>query len=139
MMTRSAPAKLLGLAGIGTLAPGAIADVVVYEDQPNREKMFASPKIMIRRGKVLELSRHHSVANDSSPIHNTEAQKVTHTVRPSFDSRSLDKLSRMHAESSSFRMDRLWISDDELANQIGSQPVVHPCVARRDEAVSSCH
>jgi formylmethanofuran dehydrogenase subunit A len=129
VMTRSAPAKLLGLSGIGTLAAGAVADVVVYEDQPNREKMFACPRTVIRRGQVVELSEHDATAQGWSKV-----KKVTHTVRPSFDPGSVSRLAKLHAESSSFLMERLMISDDELASQIGSQPIVHPCIARQDEA-----
>jgi len=132
VMTRSAPAKLLGLVGFGTLAPGAVADVVVYEDQPNREQMFACPRTVIRRGHVIELSGHDAAAHGWSKV-----KKVTHTVRPAFDLRSVDKLAKLHAESASFRMERLMISDDELASRIGSEPVVHPCVPRHDEATRS--
>lgn len=131
VMTRSAPAKLLGLAGVGTLAPGAVADVVVYEDKPNREQMFTHPRMLIRRGQVIELSEHDAASHGWSQV-----KKVTHTVRPSFDRRSVEKLAKLHAETSSFRFERLVISDDELASQIGTEPVVHPCVPRHDVATA---
>jgi len=131
VMTRSAPAKLLGLENLGTLAPGAVADVVVYEDESNREQMFKQPRMMIRRGRQIDLKSNESAAHDWSML-----QKFTHTVRPSFDASSIPRLAAMHAESASFRMDRLIISDDELANQIGSHAVTHPCNERFDQAVS---
>ena len=121
----------LGLAGVGTIAPGAVADVVVYEDKPNREQMFTHPRMLIRRGQVIELSEHNAASHGWSQV-----KKVTHTVRPSFDRRSVEKLAKLHAETSSFRFERLVISDDELASQIGTEPVVHPCVPRHDVATA---
>lgn len=129
-MTRSAPAKLLGLSDLGTLAPGSIADIVAYKDLPNREQMFKHPQLVIRRGQMTEPSGRDFV----QPVAGNPTQ-VTHTVRPSYEISSVDKLSRRHAEQASYRMQRLVISDDELASQIGSQAVIHPCGARQDEAV----
>ena len=41
IMTRAGPARVLGLRDRGHLRPGAVADVVVYDDLPDREAMFA--------------------------------------------------------------------------------------------------
>ena len=128
-MTRSAPAKLLGLSQVGTLEPGALADVVVYRDDENRERMFSSPRMSLRRGQPVRIGQGESTANDWSQV-----RKVTHTIRPEFDPRSLPKLAAMHAEESSFLMERLAISDDEMASRIGSEPLVHACRTRNDEA-----
>jgi formylmethanofuran dehydrogenase subunit A len=129
VMTRSAPAKLLGLSQVGTLEPGALADVVVYRDDANRERMFSSPRMSLRRGQPVRIGQGESTANDWSQV-----RKVTHTIRPEFDPRSLPKLAAMHAEESSFLMERLAISDDEMASRIGSEPLVHACRTRSDEA-----
>ena len=128
VMTRSAPASLLGLQGIGSLRAGSVADVVAYQDQEDKERMFASPQCLIRRGKVVSASDQDAAFRDRAPI-----SKVTHTLRPEFDPHSIDKLASMHAEECSFRMERLMISDDELASRIGTRPTVHACRARQDK------
>ncbi len=129
-MTRSAPAKLLGLTDCGTLAPGAVADVVAYKENANRETMFAQPKLVIRRGQSVDLTHAESTANDWFKI-----KKFTHTVRPAFAEKSVATIAKLHAETSSFRLERLLISDDEMASQIKSLPIVHPCRQRVDEVV----
>src|SRR6185437_8072100 len=49
-MTRSAPAKLLGLADRGRLDPGAVADVAVYQDEKDRAKMFRAAALVFKDG-----------------------------------------------------------------------------------------
>ncbi|MGV3483063.1 MAG: formylmethanofuran dehydrogenase subunit A, partial [Planctomycetaceae bacterium] len=131
-MTRSAPAKLLGLQNLATLAPGSVADIIAYKDLPDREQMFKKPAIVIRRGQAVDLSADESAAHDWSRL---RTKKVTHTGRPSFDARSIEKIAQWHADQASYRLERLVISDDELQSQIGSRPVVHPCRERQDRAV----
>jgi formylmethanofuran dehydrogenase subunit A len=52
-MTRSAPAKLLGLVDRGRLDPGAVADVAVYEDEKDRAKMFRAAAYVFKDGEVV--------------------------------------------------------------------------------------
>jgi len=49
-LTRSGPAKLLGLADRGHLRPGACADVAVYRDDTNRTAMFTAAKLVLKDG-----------------------------------------------------------------------------------------
>ena len=50
IMTRAAPARLLGLRDRGQLAPGAAADVTVYRAQADAEAMFARPAWVFKDG-----------------------------------------------------------------------------------------
>ncbi len=50
VMTRSAPAKLLGTRDRGHLSPGAIADIAVYRDVPDRAKMFTKATWVFKDG-----------------------------------------------------------------------------------------
>jgi formylmethanofuran dehydrogenase subunit A len=50
IITRGAPARLLGLARKGTLAPGADADVTVYAPGEDASRTFASPRYVIKGG-----------------------------------------------------------------------------------------
>ncbi|MFN7732839.1 MAG: formylmethanofuran dehydrogenase subunit A [Pirellula sp.] len=52
-ITRTGPARALGLTDRGTLEPGAIADLVVYPADRNAERMFAEPKMVFRRGELV--------------------------------------------------------------------------------------
>ena len=49
-LTRSGPAKLLGLADRGHLRAGARADVAVYRDDANRTAMFTAAKLVLKDG-----------------------------------------------------------------------------------------
>jgi formylmethanofuran dehydrogenase subunit A len=52
-MTRAAPARLLGLQDRGHLAAGAVADVAVYENEPDRAKMFRSAALVFKHGALV--------------------------------------------------------------------------------------
>ncbi|HUU24244.1 MAG TPA: formylmethanofuran dehydrogenase subunit A [Methyloceanibacter sp.] len=63
VITRGAPAKLLGLTDRGHLGAGAIADVAVYTEQKNKTKMFSaadlvfkSGNLVVRKGKVVRVT-----------------------------------------------------------------------------------
>jgi formylmethanofuran dehydrogenase subunit A len=51
-MTRAAPAKLLGLRDRGHLGSGAIADVAVYNNDPDRAKMFRAAALVFKTGAL---------------------------------------------------------------------------------------
>ncbi len=53
VMTRAAPARLLGLADRGHLGPGARADVAVYRPQPNKPAMFRDAELVFKDGVAL--------------------------------------------------------------------------------------
>jgi len=52
-MTSSGPAKALGLADRGHLAPGALADIRCYRPQASLRDMFARPAWVMRRGEIV--------------------------------------------------------------------------------------
>jgi formylmethanofuran dehydrogenase subunit A len=51
VMTRAAPAKLLGLPDRGHLGPGARGDVAIYDDDADRAKMFRNAHLVLKDGK----------------------------------------------------------------------------------------
>ncbi|MGB8277003.1 MAG: formylmethanofuran dehydrogenase subunit A [Methylovirgula sp.] len=53
MMTRVAPAKLLGLRDRGHLGTGALADVAVYHDDPDRAAMFRFAHLVFKDGDLV--------------------------------------------------------------------------------------
>jgi formylmethanofuran dehydrogenase subunit A len=53
IVTRAGPARLLGLRDKGHLGPGADADVTIYDEREDREEMFATPRYVIKGGRVV--------------------------------------------------------------------------------------
>jgi formylmethanofuran dehydrogenase subunit A len=53
IITRAAPAKLLGLTDRGHLAPGAIADIAVYAEQKNKTAMFSAADLVFKSGTLV--------------------------------------------------------------------------------------
>ena len=51
VMTRAAPARLLGLADRGHLGAGARADIAVYRDGPDRTAMFSAAVAVLKDGR----------------------------------------------------------------------------------------
>ncbi len=116
-MTRSGPAAILGLTDRGNLAAGSIADVVVYAEDANIERMFANPKYVIRRGHVVrDAGKIQSDAPESIP-------SVTLKATLDCDRESTAEFVSRYEAHSTFAMSRLWISDDELADVIGSTAI----------------
>jgi formylmethanofuran dehydrogenase subunit A len=53
IMTRAAPARLLGLADRGHLGAGALADIAVYDDLPDRTEMFRRAHLVFKDGELV--------------------------------------------------------------------------------------
>lgn len=80
IMTRAAPARHLGFADRGHLAPGGMADVAVYTDQPDKDAMFRSAALVFKDGQLIVRD---GVALD--PVWGR-----THRVTPAYD-RQIEK------------------------------------------------
>ncbi|MDT7838294.1 formylmethanofuran dehydrogenase subunit A [Aquabacterium sp. OR-4] len=106
IMTRAGPARLLGLRDRGHLAPGAAADIAVYRDQPDRERMFATPQWVFKDGAlVAEAGRLLAM-----PVGGT------HFVEPEYD-RGIERVLRRHwARHGSVNFDHQAIGRDELCH-----------------------
>ena len=80
IMTRAAPAKILGLVDNGSLAKGMHADIVVYKEDPDQEYMFSTPeyvykngKLVVRNGKLVDCPKpglHYLDVNFDSSVEN---------------------------------------------------------------------
>jgi formylmethanofuran dehydrogenase subunit A len=53
IVTRAGPARLLGLRDKGHLGTAADADVTIYDERADREEMFATPRYVIKGGRVV--------------------------------------------------------------------------------------
>lgn len=116
VMTRSAAAKLLGLNDRGHLAPGAIADIAVYDqdkfstaissDQAkiNYQAMFADAALLFKNGRLVVedgvvVDRPTSLAQTISPDFD---QRITHTIQDHFDRFYSLKLSNYAVQDADF-------------------------------------
>jgi formylmethanofuran dehydrogenase subunit A len=117
IMTRAGPARTLGLADRGHLGAGAVADIVVYRDDADRERMFAAPEYVFKSGEL--------IVRDGRLVRVSGGASV-HAVKPEYDraieTRLADYFERYQTSSAAgFR-----ISADEL-RECGSELIVHPC------------
>ncbi len=53
IITRAAPARILGLSRKGHLGPGADADITIYSPDDDKRRMFALPRYVIKAGEVV--------------------------------------------------------------------------------------
>lgn len=104
VMTRAAPARLLGLKDRGRLGVGAAADIAVYREDADREAMFRAPEHVFKDGvQVARAGRITAV-----PVGGT------HFVEPGYDT-AIEKVLRRHAQHhGTLNFDHVAIARDEL-------------------------
>ena len=106
IMTRTAPARLLGLTDRGHLGVGAAADIAVYREAADAEAMFTTPEYVFKDG--LLVARAGTIT--AVPVGGT------HFVEPAYD-RSIEKTLRKHlAAHGSVNFDHIAITHDELCS-----------------------
>jgi len=118
ILTRAAPARILGIADLGHLGPGARADITVYQDEPDRERMFSTPEYVFKDGEV--------VVRDGRVV------KVVwgryHLVKPAYDRGIEGRLRDYFDRFQTMTAEHLRITEDEmLAFGHGAELVTHPC------------
>ncbi len=120
ILTRAAPARSLGLKDCGQLGVGARADITVYNEHADKERMFTTPAYVFKDGEL--------IVRDGKLIKVT--QGATHTVKPEFDRgierKIMDYFQRFHT----VQMENFIISDDEITRLDGGRITVHPCEER---------
>ena len=118
IITRAGPAKSLGFKDRGHLGPGAIADIAVYRKATNWEETFRNASLVFKDGKHV--------------IENGEVVQVvrgkTHSVQPDYDDSIEKSLEPYFSKYRAMRLSNFVISDDEMANHIGSEVIQHPCI-----------
>jgi len=121
IMTRAAPARILGLADRGHLGAGAAADIVVYEPHDDPEAMFATPRYVFKDGELV--------------AERGEVTQVTrgsvHTVKPEFDRGIERKLAGYFARYQTMSLESFGIGADELAElSLARGVITHACRPR---------
>ncbi|MCZ6525835.1 MAG: formylmethanofuran dehydrogenase subunit A [Gammaproteobacteria bacterium] len=116
-MTRAAPAKSLGLSGYGQLGIGANADITIYADIKNKEKMFERPEYVFKSGQLIV--RKGKIQQTPSGI--------THTVKPEFDRGIERRLKKYFDRYLTVSLGNFKISDDELRSYGKKTIKTHAC------------
>jgi len=125
IMTRAGAAKLVGLHDRGHLGVGAGADITVYTDNLDREKMFSKPDYVFKDGEL--------VVKDGQVVKVTWGH--THTVKPEFD-RGIEKdLKQYFDQYHTMNMENFKVSGDEIAEGGRGGVVVQACEGRRDKSL----
>ena len=104
VMTRAAPARLLGLKDRGQLGVGAAADIAVYREEANREAMFSTPEFVFKDG--VEVARAGRIT--ALPVGGT------HFALPGYDTSIETWLRKQIDQRGSLNFDHLFIGHDEL-------------------------
>ena len=117
-MTHSAPARNLSLKNRRHLGSAAVADIIVYTDQKNKEKMFSKPDYVFKDGELI--------------VRNGKITKIvnggTHTLRPEFDKGIEKSLKRYFDDYQTVSMNNFKIDDDEIVEHGNSKIIVQPCM-----------
>jgi formylmethanofuran dehydrogenase subunit A len=117
IMTRAAPARSLGLKNRGHLGAGAAADITVYSDLKNREKMFEKPVYVFKDGElVVQNGKIIRVVSGS-----------THALRPEYD-RSIEKSLKQYFDRyMTVKLDNFKVKDEEITDLGHGNIIVQPC------------
>jgi len=121
-MTRSAPAKILGLKNKGSLSDGVDADITVYDTRlSDIEDMFAHPSHVIKDGILVV---------ENGKIKDYIWGK-TQVVRPEYDPSIVKKLDKHFKKYNTIGLSNFVISNDEMSEVIGSDVNINDCVRKR--------
>lgn len=123
IMTRAGAAKLVGLHDRGHLGAGAAADITVYTDNADREKMFEKPDYVFKDGQL--------VVRDGKIV--KVVWGATHTVKPEFD-RSIEKEIKQYFDQyHTIKMDHMKVTSDEIEGDGRGKVLVQECKGRREK------
>lgn len=114
-MTRSAPAKLIGLQDRGHLGVGAAADITVYTDQADKEAMFAKPDLVFKDGEL--------VVKEGKVV--KVVWGATHTAKPAFDLGVEKDIKQYFDRYHTMQMHNFKISDDQIAEDGRNHVINH--------------
>lgn len=122
VMTRSAPAEILGLTDHGRLSKGAVADVVIYQRQDDLEAMFRSPRHVLAQGAIVASA---GTGGETMLDYEAASQLQHHAIHAvlDFDVANVEKLRQRYNERSTFDMQHLWISDDQWSDFLQGSPI----------------
>ncbi|WP_437192653.1 formylmethanofuran dehydrogenase subunit A [Planctomicrobium sp. SH527] len=108
IITRAAPARILGLKKKGHLGVGADGDVTLYQPQPDIQAMFELPRYLVSAGEVIlddgELVRQHS-------------GRILH-CSPEFDAGAVPQIASWFNDHYSLRFDNYGVDPEFIVSGV---------------------
>jgi formylmethanofuran dehydrogenase subunit A len=121
IVTRAGPARILGIDRLhGHLGPGAVADVTVYEDDLDRERMFAAPNLLLKSGRPVMRA---------GVVLEPGLFGGTHVVRPGYDPSIRRRVARFFEDYRDMRLGSFELTDGEIEDGGRGCVVAHECRA----------
>ncbi len=118
ILTRAGAAKITGLIDRGALGKDNWADITVYSENSDKEKMFSKPDYVFKDGEL--------VVKDGKVIKVTWG--TTHVVRPEYDDSVEKDLEKYFNRFMTMKLGNFKISDDEITEDGRGSLTVHPTV-----------
>ncbi|NOS98507.1 MAG: formylmethanofuran dehydrogenase subunit A [Methylotenera sp.] len=115
IMTRAGAAKLIGLNNCGHLGAGAQADITVYTEQADYEKMFAKPDYVFKNGEL--------VVRDGKVV--KVIWGATHVTKPAFDIGVEKNLGEYFDKYHTIQLNNFKINNDEIHENGRGKLVTH--------------
>jgi formylmethanofuran dehydrogenase subunit A len=107
IITRAGPARALGLQHKGHLGIGADADLTLYEEHEDKEKMFSTPRYVIKDGQLIIEDYEFRADHEGRILH----------VAPDYDPEIEKAIKPFFEEFYSIRFNNYAVSDHYLHHQ----------------------
>jgi formylmethanofuran dehydrogenase subunit A len=104
IITRAAPARALGLTKKGQLGVGADADVTIYAEDADKERMFSAPRYVIKSGKPVI---------DDYEFREDHAGRILH-IAPDYDAAIADSVRPFFENYYSIEFDNYAVNDSYM-------------------------
>jgi formylmethanofuran dehydrogenase subunit A len=104
IITRAAPARILGLERKGHLGPGADADITIYNSNPDIQRMFELPRYVIHAGEVVV---------EDGEIRSTPNGRLFH-VAPEYDESAVAHIRQWFEQHYTIQFSNYPVSDHYL-------------------------
>lgn len=108
IITRAAPARILGLTHKGHLGIGADADITIYSPQDDIEKMFELPRYVLKGGEILVEGGEVRRSIDGATLH----------VRPQYDDGAIPSIREWFESRYTVQFANYPVVDEELGEQV---------------------
>jgi len=120
IITRAGPARSLGLSNLGHLGLGARGDVTVYVDNPDREAMFRTPRLVFKAGQL--------IVRDGKII--ATPNGATHVTRVEYDRGIERELDDYFTRYMTVRRRNFMVADTEIEDLGQSRLQIHTAQRR---------
>jgi len=113
IITRAAPARMLGLRQKGHLGPGADADVTIYNRSDDIQEMFSTPRYVLKGGRMVVENGELRTDWPSDDPDDASLGRLLH-VRPGYDVACERDIRQWFESNYTMRMANYTIREDEL-------------------------